>query len=544
MTPRIARTIVIAAAAVAVLAAVGGRGDPQGRAGEPEDPQGRGSERELVLRYLYSPDAEELLVPLIDRFNRETHRFRGREIRIEGVTLTSGEAETALAARRDEAVLWTPASSLWGRLLNHNVSAEWVPAENPSLVSSPQVIAMWEPLARALGWPQAKIGWSDILALATSSRGWAAYGHPEYGPFKLGHTNPDFSTSGLSAVASEYYAVTGKQSGLSLADVRRPDVRAAVRTIERSIVHYGETAEALTDQMDRYGQAYAHAVYVQETTVREFNEQRTQATPLVAIEPADGTFVADYPLIALDVPWADADSRAAAEAFRRWLVPKITAKAASQSGFRIRRPTGLAELELPEPEVLAAIRAAWHEDRKPANIVLVVDTSSSMGEAGRLDAAKQGLLSFLRELSPEDRVALVTSGASIKTNVRLGVPSESRPAVSRAVSALFPNGDAPVYSAVARALDDVRALRDPDRINAVVVLSDGAGTSAGLEELLQAIAAEPVTEGTSVRIFTVGYRGSADAVALRQIASASGGAFFPGSPRDIKDVYRTISSYF
>ena len=76
MTPRIARWIVIAAAAVAVLVAAAGRGDPEAQTEEPE----------LVLRYLYSPDAETLLVPLIDRFNRETQRFGGREIRIDGVT--------------------------------------------------------------------------------------------------------------------------------------------------------------------------------------------------------------------------------------------------------------------------------------------------------------------------------------------------------------------------------------------------------------------------------------------------------------------------
>ena len=287
-------------------------------------------------------------------------------------------------------------------------------------------------------------------------------------------------------------------------------MRAAVRTIERSIVHYGETAAALTDQMDRYGQAYAHAVYVQETTVREFNRNRKQATRLVGIEPDDGTFVADYPLVVLAAPWVSTEARAAGELFSRWLTPRITAKNAAESGFRVRRPTGLKLLELPQPQVLAAIREAWHEDRKPANIVLVVDTSSSMGAAGRLDAVKQGLLSFARELSPEDRVALVTSGAAVRTDVSLGAPDTSRPAVSRAVRNLFPNGDLPVYAAVSRALADVRSLRDPNRINAVVVLSDGAGTTIGRQELLRRIAAEPVTEGTSVRIFTVGYGGGAD----------------------------------
>ena len=193
MTPSYARLIVIAAAAAAVLVAAAGEGDPA-----------RGEEPELVLRYLYSSDAEKLVVPLIDRYNGEPHRRGGRKVRIDGIKMNSGEAESALAAGEERAHLWTPASSLWGRLLNHNVSAEWVPADNPSLVWSTQVIAMWKPLARALGWPK-KIDWGDILDLATGKRSWAYYGHPEYGKFLLGQTNPGISTSGLSALASDYW---------------------------------------------------------------------------------------------------------------------------------------------------------------------------------------------------------------------------------------------------------------------------------------------------------------------------------------------------
>ncbi len=535
MTPRAAQAIVVVAAAVAVVIAAAGRngGGPSQQAA-----------RELRVGYLFSPDAAKLLVPLIARFNGQHHRVHGREIRIVGAALTSGEAETALAARTRRPVLWTPASSLWGRLLDHDAAANWVPPKSASLVSSPQVIAMWDPLARALGWPNAAVGWKNILALATSSRGWAAYGHPEFGPFRLGHTNPDFSTSGLSAVVSEYYAVTGKHAGLSLADIRRPAVRAAVRSIEHSIVHYGETAAAFTDQMDRYGQSYAHAVYVQETQVRAFNKHRRQATRLDAIEPAEGTFVADYPLIALRAPWVGNDAQAAAALFGHWLKSRITSAMAAESDFRLHRPADLPLLELPAPAVLAAIRQDWRQDRKAANIVLVVDTSSSMGGAGRLDAAKAGLLSFLHELSPRDRVALVTSGSTVTTRVPLGPSASSRAAVARAVRGLFPTGDLPVYAAVSRALGAVRALNDPSRINAVVVLSDGAGTTTGYRSLLAEIRAEPVTEGASVRVFTVAYGDNASDPTLSTIATASRGAFFSGRPKDIRDVYRSIASYF
>src|SRR5438046_1907133 len=81
----------------------------------------------------------------------------------------------------------SPASSLWGRLLNYEADKDYVAQDNPSLARTPLVIAMWEPLARALGWPKKPVGWAEVLKLATSRGGWADYGHPEYGRFKLGH---------------------------------------------------------------------------------------------------------------------------------------------------------------------------------------------------------------------------------------------------------------------------------------------------------------------------------------------------------------------
>ena len=531
MKPRYARWIVIAATAAAVLVAVAGRGESESPAAKPE----------LALRYLYSPDAKNLLVPLINRFNGEQHQWGGREIRIDGVTVNSGQAEAALSDRREQAVLWTPASSLWGGLLNHSVSDDWVPADNPHLVFSPQVIAIWKEFADALRARKTKVGWKDILDLATSKRSWADYGHGKWGRFKLGHTNPGASTSGLSAVASEYYAVTRKQSSLSLDDVQRPGVRTAVREIEQSIAHYGETAEGLIKRMYEYGEPYAHAAYVQETTLLKVNKQQ-QVPRLVAIEPADGTFVADYPLIVLDAPWVRANERAGAQTFRDWLVPRITPKNANANNFRFRRPTELARLELPRPEVLEAIQDAWHEDRQPANIILAVDTSGSMAKLGQFAHAKQGLRSFLGELLPADRIGLVTSGGP-NPIVRLGAP-QSQSAVSRAVDELFADGNDPVYPAISRALDQLRLRNDPNRINAIVVLSDGAGTSVGLEELLGAIEDQPLTEGTTVRIFTVAYGKGRHVEALKQIASASDGVFFPAGPRDIGDVYKTIYSYF
>ena len=98
-------------------------------------------------------------------------------------------------------VVWSPASSAWGAILDQQLADKGQPAmanQGTPFMNTPLVIAMPKPMAEALGWPDKPLGWSDIFSLATSSQGWAAYGHPEWGAFKLGKTNPNFSTSGLS----------------------------------------------------------------------------------------------------------------------------------------------------------------------------------------------------------------------------------------------------------------------------------------------------------------------------------------------------------
>ena len=45
------------------------------------------------------------------------------------------------------------------------------PLTNPSIVRSPLVIGMLEPMARAMGWPNKEIGLSDVFDLAGASAG-------------------------------------------------------------------------------------------------------------------------------------------------------------------------------------------------------------------------------------------------------------------------------------------------------------------------------------------------------------------------------------
>ena len=514
--------------------------------------------------FAYSSNLDEMMASLLPAFNAAHVEVDGRPVWIDGVAASSGEAQQKIVQGKLHPDAWSPASSLWGRLLNHEADRKYVADQNPSLATSPVVIGMWEPLARALGWPRTPIGFGDILRLATTKSDWSAYGKPTFGKFKLGHTNPDFSTSGLSFVTAQYYTAAGKHEGLTLADVRRPAIRTKVRAIERSIVHYGDTGSFFADQLAAHGPGYASAVAMEETTLIEFNQKRPAGSlKLVAIYPSDGTFMSDNPYLVLNAPWVSPAKRRAADAFGVWLQRRLTPQFVA--GFRYRPgnpalrpapPVSLINgadpaqpqrlLTLPDPDVLARIKAAWREDRKPANVLLLVDVSGSMGDEDKIGQARHGLQSFLRQLSPRDRVGLTTFSSSTTPLVPIAPMATNAPLLRARVSELVAGGDTALYDAAARSWSAVDALHDDQRINAVVILSDGADTasSSHLDETLARLGSRSKGEGRQIRIFTIAYGKDAVGGVLTQLAEASGGKAYSGDPATIEKVYLQISSFF
>ena len=552
----------IAVVAVAVLAFSrgGGDGDDGGDGKAPSKaPAGA-----AVVHFAYSPEKEKLLEPLIERFNGERREAGGRQVFVQGEVVSSGEAQAKIARGTLKPVAWSPSSSLWGRLLNFEADRPYAPEENPSIVRTPLVIAMWEPMAQALGHPRRKLGFADVLRLARSETGWAQFGRPQYGEFKLVHTNPDFSTSGLSAVVAEYYAATGKKEGLVERDIQASRARSIVRDIERSIVHYGDTTLFIADQMRKFGPGYASAVAMEEVTLLDFNRRRGGQPKLVAIYPEEGTFYSDNPFIVLGAPWVNAQQREGARQFARFLEEEIDAERAGEFGFR---PPDLKErpaapistaagadptqpervLGLPAPRVLSAVKRAWREDRKPANVLLVVDTSGSMVEENRLERAKQGLAAFLREVSPNDRVGLLSFNDEIQPLVPIAPVRENAPRLRQTIDTLIADGGTAFHDAAIRGLDQVQRMRDRERINAVVLLTDGEDTdsSATIDQAVQRMQAQGDTENR-VRVFTIAYSASAEGAeeSLKRLAEASGGQAYSGDTDDIELVYRSISSFF
>jgi Ca-activated chloride channel family protein len=280
------------AATLLAGACSGGDDDDDGGAAGLEDPGDC-----LVVDVASSPEKVELLTDLAHSFNQSDEAKLGDDcvfVRVQ--QKASGGAEQLLAEGWDESaegprpVIWSPAASTWGAILDQQLDAagkEPMANESTSFQLTPLVIAMPRPMAEALGWPDTPIGYADIIALTRDPRGWASKGHPEWGPFRLGKTNPHFSTSGLSALIAQAYAATNKTSGLSLEDLDKPAVAQFARAVESSVVHYGDTTLTFLNNWYRADQRATRS-----STSRRWPSRRsrssttTPATPTASSTPA------------------------------------------------------------------------------------------------------------------------------------------------------------------------------------------------------------------------------------------------------------------
>ena len=499
-------------------------------------------------------------------------------------------------------MIWSPAASSWGGIVNNRLDQSGkppiVPEDAVSFMVTPLVVAMPKPMADALGYPKTPVGWKDILTLAQDPKGWESKGHPEWGPFKLGKTNPNFSTSGLSALVAQNYAGAQKTTDLTIEDLNNPKTVAFNAGIESSVVHYGDITMTFLNnwyRADRRGTAltYASVVAVEEKSVIDYNagnpdgvladgeEPRPPKVPLVAVYPTEGTLFSDNPLYILNADWVTDEQRSIAESFNEFVQTPANQKRVLKFGFRPGNPdvalatpivaaNGVDPLQpettltVPDAKVLAEVLTKWEASRKEARVLLVLDVSGSMGDPGsaastdsKLDLAKAAAIDAMDEFKSTDLVGLRTFTTDENNEpfyqdlIEIAPIGPNRERVKSTISNLIPQGGTPLFEAAQGGFDTVSAGYDKERINAVILLTDGRNDDGFADDdkdqkstLLANLKASADGEITKpVRIFTIAYGEDADLVSLRAIAESSNGAAYQASdPASIKKVFTAVVS--
>jgi Ca-activated chloride channel family protein len=414
------------------------------------------------------------------------------------------------------------------------------------------VIAAWEPVARELGWPERPVGWRDLQRKAQADPG-----------FKWNHASTSHA-SGLLATLAEFYAGAGKVRDLTIKDVQAKATLDYVAAIERTVRYYGEGELVVLERARAEGRRYLDAFVVQEQLVVQFNLSRPPER-LVAIYPAEGTLWADHPLALLERPEPTANQRRTFQAFREFLLSPEVQRQILAAGYRpadlsipldgpdspLTAANGVdgsqphTMLQIPGPAVVEVVRNVWWYTKRHTNVFLVVDTSGSMrGE--KLEAAREALRVFLDQIQGDlERVGLIEFSSQVNYIEPLAELRENRSRLQERINALEAEGNTALLDAVRTAYARLRQLNDTERINAIVVMTDGRenASNVGIDELTEEIQ-RGNREGPPIVIFAIAYGKDADYEVLQTLAEASGGQVRKGDLETIRQLYKILSSYF
>ncbi len=120
-------------------------------------------------------------------------------------------------------------------------------------------------------------------------------------------------------------------------------------------------------------------------------------------------------------------------------------------------------------------------ERKPADLVFVVDVSGSMERENRLGAVRWALTMLLDQLQEGDRVGLVVYGSHGEVRLEpTGI--EQREKIKAAIAGLRPAGSTNCYEGLKLAYAMARRTYEAGRINRLILCSDGVANNGATHQ--------------------------------------------------------------
>ena len=499
-------------------------------------------EQATPLAVVADPAIEPALSEIADDYEDTAPSVNGMCPEVDITPVAAAEVAAGLGSDVT-ADLWIPDSSLWAeRVVADGVSL----ASAGSVATSPLVVVAPRPVAEQLGWPEAEFSWSAVLG----------------GEGDTMIADPTVTGEGLATLLA-----VGATVGVEGAD-RTQLVQAMTAVAGTAVPDVATAYEQVVDDP-----AGAPLFTATEQSVVAHNLAMPDS-PVAALYPAEGTLILDYPALAVTTASTSSGQSAAAAAFSAELGTPEAVTVIREAGFRApdgrpRDNAGVFDgiqaamptaLPTPEPTQAAQILRQWAALSIDSQLLAVIDVSGSMNEQvtpGQTrieltrDAAKAALALFpdtssiglwafsVNQDPPNDHVELVPVGPL--TELVGEVPRKE--ALVAAVDELpdRAEGGTALYDTALAAFRTVRAMYDPEKINSVVLLTDGRNeddpVGIDLESLLTTLQTE-VDPARPVPVITIGMGPEADLKALTEISEVTGAkAYLAEDPADIEQVF-------
>lgn len=479
-----------------------------------------------------------------------------------GATLAGVGQASGTAVTPD---VWVPDSSTWLVRLKAGGASAFAPANGASIARSPVVVALPEPVATRIGWPDKEFRWSDLLQQVTASK-----------PLRAGIVEPTQDAAGLSGLLSLTAAAS------STGEAGSPKAQEAMVGALRALAtNRSSLRQDLLARFPRSSDPTAianglGAAALSEEDVIAYNNTK----PPIKL----AALYLDPPPIPLDFPFAvlpgiepskasaarvlfealrsaDFKDRLAAQALRapdgnwgRGFQAPTGAPSPSNGGEKQVPPSGQGGAADLDPVAISTATTTWSVATQSGRMLCVVDVSGSMKkpvatangasrEQVTVAAAGQGLGLFDDSWS----IGLWTFSTNLKGsqdwNELVGIRplSGNRGELQRGLASIRPSsGDTGLYDTMLAAYKKVQQDWEPGKVNSIVLFTDGKNEDDnGISQKALLDQLKKLRDDEQpVQVIIIGIGNEVNRAELKSITDVTGGgAFVTTDPSKIGEIF-------
>lgn len=492
---------------------------------------------EIGLSVAADPAVAPTVTVMAHRFNDAHHKVGRRCVKISANAVPSSGIAFALGGdktRQVAADAYIPDSSLWLAVAGHETERTGAVLPRPagSVADSPLVFAIPKSAA-ATG----RVSWKDLEP-----------GRTGVSRYSLHIVDPTRDATGMAALLTARKTAGSGKDALKnftgiLQNVQAGGAHAVAGDAESAFATFGDGASPVPLLVTSEQSVWRHA--------------RAGGTPVAATLPEDATMSLDFPFITV----GSGAKAAAAREFLSALRSRAGAAELHRIGLRtadgvadrsITGTTGLTGLPpvAPHADPAAVIEAleAWRQLRLGTRLLTLIDVSGSMLDevAGtdetRMQVTAQEVGKGMALLPDDAEIGLWSFSTDLdgsrpyKELVPLGPMNQPdsegthRAALQAALGRMRakPLGDTGLYDSVLAAFRKVKESYQDDKINIVLVLTDGRNDyKNGINrQTLLADLKKEYDPRRPVQVVAIGFGPGIDFGDLQTIARATGGAAY------------------
>ncbi|MFI2714060.1 VWA domain-containing protein [Micromonospora sp. NPDC018662] len=479
-----------------------------------------------------------------------------------GATLAGVGQASGTAVTPD---VWVPDSSTWLLRLKSGGATAFAPGNGASIARSPVVVALPEPVASRLGWPDKELRWTDLLNQVTSGK-----------PLRAGIVEPTQDAAGLSGLLS----LTAAASATGTAGSPKAQ-EAMVGALRALATNRSSLRQDLLARFPRSSDPTAianglGAAALSEEDVIAYNSTKPPIS-LAALYLKPDPIALDYPFAVLPgiepskasaarvlfeaLRSASFKDRLAAQSLRapdgNWgsgFQAPAGAPSPANGGEKQAPPSGQGGAADLDPVAISAATTTWSVATQSGRMLCVIDVSGSMKkpvatangasrEQVTVAAASQGLGLFDDSWS----IGLWTFSTNLqgaqdwKELVGIRPLSSNRGALQRGLASIRPSsGNTGLYDTMLAAYKTVQQDWEPGKVNSIVLFTDGKNEdSNGISQKALLDQLKKLQDDEQpVQVIIIGIGAEVSRAELKSITDVTkGGAFVTTDPSKIGEIF-------